>query len=386
MLRLSQLKRILGIEVEPEVVRRILIALGNVESGPHPLPLSQRERGGIITYVPPSWRRDLTREIDLIEEVGRIHGYDKIPEDVSVPMAASSRRGDDRVVAKIRSVLTAAGFDEAMTLSAVDERSARAVRTSAQGEPLRSLTAVIRGADHLRTSLVPSLLAARRTNESLSNPVIELFEIAKIYLPAEGLPAEWWMLGLTSGQPFAEVRGVIEAIVSSLAPKLELVAELADLPLLDPQAAVRWTLDGKLLGYAGQLSAETVKQSDLRGPCAVAELKLGPLVERAELVPQYAPLPAFPAVSRDLNLVVDESVLWAQIAATVRAHGGAELEAVEYRDTYRDAERLGAGKKSLLFSIVLRGASGTLTSQQADAIRDRIVAACRKEQRAELRT
>ena len=75
-----------------------------------------------------------------------------------------------------------------------------------QGDPLRTRTPVIRGADHLRTSLVPSLLAARRTNESLSNPVIELFEIAKIYLPDQGLPEEWWMLGITSGRPYAEVR------------------------------------------------------------------------------------------------------------------------------------------------------------------------------------
>ena len=155
----------------------------------------------------------------MIEEVARIHGYDKIPEDVSVPMAASSRRREDRVVAKIRTVLTAAGFDEAMTLSAVDEASARAVQAWTQGEPLRSQTPVIRGADHLRTSLVPSLLGVRRTNESLSNPVIELFEIAKIYLPGQGLPEEWWMLGITSGRPYAEVKGVVEAIVAGDRPE-----------------------------------------------------------------------------------------------------------------------------------------------------------------------
>ena len=91
-----------------------------------------------MLVIPPSWRRDLSREIDLIEEVARIHGYDKIPEDVSVPMAASSRRREDRVMDKIRSVLTAAGFDEAMTLSAVDEASARAVQAWTQGEPLRT--------------------------------------------------------------------------------------------------------------------------------------------------------------------------------------------------------------------------------------------------------
>ena len=387
VLRLSQLKRILGIEIDPTVVRRILTALGNqiierpsADSTPHaPRPTPHME------CTPPSWRRDLSREIDLIEEVARIHGYDKIPEDVSVPMAASSRRPEDRVVAKIRNVLTSAGFDEAMTLSAVDERSARTVQAWTQAEPLRSLTPVIRGADNLRTSLVPSLLAVRRTNESLSNPVIELFEIAKIYLPGQRLPEEWWMLGISSGRPFAEVRGVVESIIATLAPKMELVAEAADMPLLDPQSAIRLSLDGRLLGYVGQLNAEAMKQSDLRGPCVVAELKLAPLVDKAELVPQYVPMPAFPAVSRDLNLVVEEAVLWGQVAVTVRRHGGAELECVEYRDTYRDPQRLGGGKKSLLFSIALRGASGTLTSQQADVIRDRIVAACREEHGAELR-
>jgi phenylalanyl-tRNA synthetase beta chain len=237
---------------------------------------------------------------------------------------------------------------------------------------------------------VPSLLGARQTNESLSNPVIELFEIAKIYLPGPRLPEEWWMLGITSGRPYAEVKGVVEAIVAAIDPKLErqagnLSCENADLPLLDPNASCRLMLDGQLLGYVGQLSAAGQKQSDLRGPAIVAELKLAPLFDRADLIPQYVPLPAFPAVSRDLNLVVDEAVRWAQIAATVRRNGGPHLESLDYRDTYRNPDRLGAGKKSFLFSIGLRSQEGTLTSQQADGVRDRIVAACRQEHGAELR-
>ena len=99
--------------------------------------------------------------------------------------------------------------------SAVDEASARTVQAWTHGQPLRSRSPVIRGADRLRTSLVPSLLGVRRTNESVSNPVIELFEIAKIYLPSPGLPEEWWMLGITSGRPYAEVKGVVEAIVAA---------------------------------------------------------------------------------------------------------------------------------------------------------------------------
>ena len=112
---------------------------------------------------------------------------------------------------------------------------------------------------------------------------------------------------------------------------------------------------------------------------------LRPCSSAPNLIPQYVPLPAFPAVSRDLNLVVAEAVQWAQIAATVRRNGGRDLESVEYRDTYRDANRLGHGKKSFLFGIGLRSSEGTLTSQQADGVRDQIVAACRHEHGAELR-
>jgi phenylalanyl-tRNA synthetase beta chain len=117
----------------------------------------------------------------------------------------------------------------------------------------------------------------------------------------------------------------------------------------------------------------------------VAEVKLAPLVAAADLTPRYVPQPPYPAVSRDLNLVVDEAVRWADVAATVRQHGGPDLENLEYRQTYRDPQRLGAGKKSLLLSIALRSKEGTLTSPQADAVRDRIVAACKQAHGAELR-
>ena len=102
-------------------------------------------------------------------------------------------------------------------------------------------------------------------------------------------------------------------------------------------------------------------------------------------MPQYAPLPPYPAVTRDINLVVEESVRWADIAETVRANGGPICEGLEYRDTYRDAERLGTGKKSLLMTLLLRSKEGTLTNQQADELRERIVAACRTKHGAELR-
>jgi len=97
------------------------------------------------------------------------------------------------------------------------------------------------------------------------------------------------------------------------------------------------------------------------------------------------PQPPYPAVTRDLNLVVDETIRWADVAATVRTNCGDHFETLQYCDTYRDAERLGADKKSLLLTIALRSKEGTMTNQQADEIRDRIVAACKEQHGAELR-
>ncbi len=383
VLRFSQIERVLGIDVPRERVREILIALGNVEA-PHPGPLPEGEG---VTVVPPSWRRDLTREIDLVEEVGRIYGYDRIPEDTGVPMVASARTQEDRVVAKVRQVLTAAGYDEAMTLSVVDQQACSSLSPWTEAEPLQSLTPVLRGADRLRLSLIPSLLAARRTNEALANPEIELFEIAKVYLPqGRKLPNEEPMLGITSGRDYLAVKGVIEAAVAELRPAASLESCQDDGELLDPGQSCRLMLDGELLGYVGRLRPEGLQRFDLRGPATVAEVKLSLLVKAANLIPRHVSQPPYPAVTRDLNLVVDETVRWAEVASTVRANCGDCFEQLDYRDTYRDRERLGSDKKSLLLTIVLRSKQGTMTNQQADEIRAQIVAACRKEHGAELRT
>lgn len=376
VLRLSQLKRILGIEVPAERVREILVALGNQENA---------ASSSSITVTPPSWRRDLTREIDLIEEVARIHGYEAIPEDVGVPMVPSAKRRDDRVFEKIRHVLTAAGFDEALTPSVVDEHTSAAMSPWSDAEPLRTQMPLIRGANCLRRSLVPSLLGVRRTNEALANSDIELFEMAKVYLPRAGeLPQEDLLLAITSGREYPAVKGVIEAILGELKATDPLEASDCDVAMLDRSSACRLRFRNEAFGYVGQLHPEALRQFDLRGPTTVAEVRLSLLVDAADLVPRCVVQSPYPAVTRDLNLVVDESVRWADVAATVQASGGPLFESLDYRDTYRDAKRLG-DRKSLLFTIGLRWAEGTLTSQQADEVRDQVVAACRAKHGAELR-
>jgi phenylalanyl-tRNA synthetase beta chain len=193
------------------------------------------------------------------------------------------------------------------------------------------------------------------------------------------------MIALTSGRDYAIVRGAVEAIVEALNPALRLEAVNVDVPLLDPGQSCQLQLGGEVFGYLGQLRGEAIKAFDLRGASVVAELRLSLLTRLANLVPRNEPLPPYPAVDRDLNLVVDESVRWADVAATVEETAQPYFDALAYRDTYRNAERLGPAKKSLLMTLTLRSADGTLTNQEADAVREAIVAACAAKFGAQLR-
>ncbi len=376
VLRLSQLPRVLGIEIPADEVQRILAALG-CQGTSHD--------AASVTVVPPSWRRDLTREIDLVEELARVYGYDRIPEDVGVPMAPSHRSDEDRVLGKVRQVLLCAGFDEAMTASVVSEESAAALSPWTAAAALQTSTPMLKGADRLRRSLIPSLLEARRVNESLGNPVIELFETARVYLPAAGgLPSEPWTLGVVSGGDYYRLKGVVEAVLAALRPGTRLEAVDTRQPLLDSVKSSEFRVQGQCLGYIGELSADGLQQAGLRSPATVAEIRMPVLVELADLIPRYAEQSPYPAIERDLNLIVDESVRWASLAETVQRAVGECLESVRYQEIYRDPKKDGAGKKRLLFSITLRSRQRTLTNEQADQIRQQVVDACHQSHGAVL--
>ncbi|MEX2112804.1 MAG: phenylalanine--tRNA ligase subunit beta, partial [Pirellulales bacterium] len=237
---------------------------------------------------------------------------------------------------------------------------------------------------------VPSLLGARQTNESLSNPVIELFEIAHVYLPqGDKLPVEEMTVALTSGGDYLAVKGAIETLVATLNPAATISVRATRQDLLDAdRSAELWAhVDRRelLLGYLGAVSAAGLAQFELRGPSTVAELNFSTLRQIANLVPQCGEIPTYPAVTRDVNLVVDEAIRWSDVEETVRAAAAPHGESIAFQDVYRDANRLGPGKKSLLFTLTLRWRQGTLTGEEADRIRERVVAACANAHGAQLR-
>ncbi len=380
--RFSQLQRILGIEIPRQPAISILENLGFQLQPDETQPDS-------VHVTPPSWRRDVTREVDLIEEVGRIYGYDQVPDDVDVPMAASLRSHADRVQQKVRQAMTAAGFDEAMTASLVPEAWSACFSPWSDAEPLQSQQAMLGVLDTswqnmpvnlLRRSLLPSLLEAFRINEYKQNENVDLFETARVYL-ANGpdLPREPVKLGLVSQRSYREVKGVLEALIGLLNPGALLETQNCDQAFLEISHSAALQLDGQPLGWLGRVSETTMERFRIKRPAMVAELDLAVLTKAAAPIAIHGSISPFPAITRDFNFVVDESVRWGDLAGTVRQASGTLLESIRYKETFRNSEKDGPHKKRILLSVVLRSHQNTLTGEQAEATCRQIIEQCQQD-------
>jgi phenylalanyl-tRNA synthetase beta chain len=385
-LRLEQLKRILGIEVPPEIVPTILSNLGCevIESNEES-----------VTVKPPTWRRDLTRECDLIEEVGRIYGFDKVPENADVPMAATVKRNEDRVAIKLRSLMTAAGFDEAVTASLIPEPWSEVFSPWTQNKPLvasQPMLGVLEKAsqnigrvEFLRRSIVPSLLEARRINEHRGGVEAELFEIAKVYLPTtKGALDEPVKITFVSSRDYFELKGVVDSLVYEVNPETQIDYDFCQESLLDKSRSAIVKLAGKTIGYIGELSKSGMKEYDLRRPCSVAEIDVQALIEVADLVPQHKQISDQPTITRDFNFVVDESLQWSELSRSVASSAGEFFESVEFVEIFRNTEKDGEGKKRVLLSVKLRSQTTTLTGEQAEKACSSIIEECKKSHGAEI--
>ena len=180
------------------------------------------------------------------------------------------------------------------------------------------------------------------------------------------------------------VLGTADLMISRRLPASSCPGRLIPV-MFAPGRACELRLEGERFGYLGELSAAGLKRFELRGPSTVAEVRIALLERVANLAPQAVELSPFPAVDRDINLVVAESVRWGELARTIQSAAGADLERLVFRDTYRDPERLGSGKKSFLFTLILRRREATLTSAEADRVRDAVIAACANAYAAQLR-
>jgi phenylalanyl-tRNA synthetase beta chain len=378
---------LLGIEIPVERQERILAALG----------LAPMRRGERIVCTIPPYRADLTREIDLIEEVGRIHGYDNIPVGGQVTHPVVPDTLATRIRRLAGEALAMAGFDEAVTFSFVD-----AVEAELFGhERCVTIDKLTRKTNNvLRPTLLPSLLSACKTNQDAGNDEVCLFEIAACFPAARGaddsdngndndngkrLPDEYTELALVSTNDLAELRGALETLVEHLAPRASLTVCPRDHPHLAPGRAATVLLDGKAIGSIGQISEPILHHYGLERPIAAAAVRFQPLIDAAQLVRIYEPLPRLPAVRRDLSLIVDEPVTWQQLSEAIARIDQPLRQSLAYVTTYR-GKPVPSGRKSVTVALEYRAADRTLRREEVDSQVEEIIAAMRKDFSAELRS
>jgi len=375
--RVPQIEKILGVPVSASRVNEILerLQLQVVEAN-----------GEEVTVDVPSFRPDLEREIDLIEEVARVNGFDKIPTGTGMTICAADQSPAQSMGDTVHEVLTASGFDEVATVSFLPESLAKQYSPWCSGPPLTTDSAVRKEENALRQSLIPHLCQVRKANEDRSDLAVSIYEIASVYLreKPDGPNFEKRVLGFAHSGDFGESKGVIETLAERLRVRADTTFTSRDVPFLEPGTSAAWKAGERVLGYLGKPPGGLVKDLDLRRAPSLAEIDLGAILELTSSEMTFSELPRYPASDRDIAIVVEEGVTWQQITKTVDAANVPDVRAVEFFDLYQ-GKALGKGKKSIAFRVVFQSAERTLTNEEVNGHRDTIVAKLTNDLGAKLR-
>ncbi len=376
-LRPSRTNALLGVDIPAKEQAQLLERLG----------LGVQSQGDTIACTVPTFRADLTREIDLIEEVARLAGYDKIPLGAKICHSVSPEGALQRTLRQSRAALNACGVDEALTPSFVDAGENELFGVAA---PVAVDPKVRRTNNVLRATLLSSLLRCCKTNQDAGNGDVGLFEIAKVFPPDSSgkskLPLEYTQLGLVTSRELRDLRGAVEALVARLVPDHSAADGTsaptvnftpADLPGFAAGGATKITLGDAPLGAIGVIDAAVLAHYGLEKVFCGAVVDFGLLAARAGAVRQYYPLPRFPEVRRDLSLIVDEAVTWSQIRQAIDGLAQPQRVAVDYVTTYR-GKPIPDGKKSVTLAIVYRSDQCTLRSEEVDQQVERVTQAMGK--------
>jgi phenylalanyl-tRNA synthetase beta chain len=376
-MRLSRLSKLLGIEVPPGVVLKILSALY----------FEPRLREGSVTCTVPTWRSDVDREVDLIEEVARVYGYDRVPTRRRIQIEATAADPRHELAQTVGTFLNGCGFYEAINVDFVDQAVADVFSAGGTLGHLGVRDVTRKAGNLLRRTLLASLLGVLQTNVNAKNLPCRIYEIADTFVPTgvqDALPQERAKLGLVVDGEFRLLRGAVEGLIKSIHHGATVEFVPAEPPWA--QAGARVLVNGQVLGEAGVFSDAVRERFDFKdvAPCG-AELDFDELLELGSGSFKIKPIPRFPAIERDLSIVVAEPVKWTEIARAVQEVAPAELEDVRFVDIYR-GKGVAPGTKSVTLSLRFRDEDGTLTHEAVDKHQAAILESLKRAVGAELRT
>lgn len=375
-LRLEKLKRVLGYDIPRDAV---VDALARLRMS----PVAEGESGGVVWVAVPPDRLDVNIEVDLIEEVARVYGYGKIPEKQAIEIRLTPPDLVARSMGIVNEVAVGSGYFEAITFSFVtDSLAMDFLPTGATGLPKADHGT--RKADaNLRPSLVPGLLEALRRNESGGNGAVRLYETGStFFVDGAGKLVEQRKIALVGGSDVKQMRGVVEALLGRLEARRAVRVEPAKVAGYDTAGVVIW--GGTRVGVVGVVAKDVAAKADLRHVPVAAEIELAPLVDHTRHVPQLIPLPKYPAVERDVSLVVAEAVAYEKLDGLLAGLRLADLETAQHVTTYR-GKPLEKGVKSVTLRLVFRSGEKSLKSEDVDVSVNAFVEKAKAEVGAVLR-
>ena len=373
-MRFSRLNKLLGIEIAKDEVVRIFDGLGfNPET----------KGDDMVVVTPPTWRHDLYREVDLIEEAARCYGYDKIPTEDKINISVATVDKRQELASAIRTYLNGAGYFETVNVSFVDEATA-GLFCDGGVEGHFSVKDDSKSATLLRQNLTGSLLGVLAYNHNAKNVPCCVYEMADTFKPSEGeLPDEKYKLGMVSGCDLQQMRGVIEGLIKAIDKDAAVTVNPVESRWA--KAAGQIMVNGSSVGEYGVVSDNAKKQFGIDEVFAcAAEIDFQMLMDIAGKITPVRAIPKYPAITRDLSLILDESVSWADIISAVNDKATKELEEVIFVGIYR-GKPIQNGKKSLTLSLRFRDDDGTLRHETVDGFEKKILDNLNSKLQAELR-
>ena len=375
----SEIKRILGIDIAEQEIRRILQRLG--------FGLRGGTAGNFNVQV-PTWRLDVEREVDLLEELARIYGYNKFPNTLPLFRGAVETLADEPKDAKVRETLLALGYDEAISITFISEQDAKTFGNphpserslggapESEVEPLGIANPMSEEAGYLRTSILPGLLKMVEYNLNRGNTNVRLFEAGEVFEKVGDGREERRHLGFaatgdawaknvhTRGQPytFFHMKGDLEQLLAAFQHN-SLYFDVQTPEHLHPGRSARAVMDGETVARFGQLHPDLAAARKFRQEVYIAEVLLDRLYRHPLREPRYESISKFPAVERDFSFVFDDAVTFERIKSAIEELHIGELQKLMPAEIYR-GEKVGAGKYSVLLHAEFQSNERTLRDDE----------------------
>jgi phenylalanyl-tRNA synthetase beta chain len=391
----KKIHQVLGIEIPSELVKDYL----------EDLELKvQRENQDVFMVTPPSFRGDLEREIDLIEEVARLNGYDRIPATLPKSPPSEERTSKEFLLKKkAMEAMIHHGYHEVITYSFTSATSSNLIQLipdDPRRRHLRILNPLTEDLSVMRTTLIPGLMETVRYNLSRKNTNLKLFEIGRVFLLQEGerLPKEIeFLAGVAMGfdrdphwsisqRPvdFYDIKGCVEDLLDTLQIEEAKFAKVDDVPYLHPGKESKVLLGKEVLGVLGEVHPQVLAHYEVHGKVYLFELDFSKMVKWAGGEKRFQALPKFPAIYRDLSIVVDTALEAERVRETIRAFHHPFVEEVTVFDIYQGPP-VPEGKKGISYRIRYQANDRTLTDEETNRYHEEILSGLKEVFQLDLR-